>query len=1300
MSTRPYSNINGIFSVQKMLRFALIPVGDTQKNIESYNVRELDGKMTAACRLFYDITDDRCRTMLSRALNRRVIPIDISERMYVGWKNRKENKNGFFEAVNAGSLAVADAIKEEPLYNRIFKEKTKTVMEDAVAAADANDAEVLSRLKGKVTFLTGYFTLRGTAIDGAKKGSVRHRASYENLCIYANNIQVLSEIMDAAPGDLKEEILAVIRDVPVAKVPYLGTANHDTFFSPENYGLFIGQAGIDAYNAAVEGWTDGNNLHRGVNTVLREWRQKNSGNIKGKSLSKLKKQIMSFDEGISYIPWQFHNDAEAYDALATLTKDLSTSGAMERIADILDNLGAYDAEAITMSNKEINELSKAMTGNWKTISNALAAYAENKFKRKSDAKKFVERTRYTLAEIQEAIDGYDDESLVIWSTSSDGKSAPRKASATQAIADRFRTRMVLAAEHISAINNICAAKAGLLEGKTDNSKLQCALKGLLDMRGAAAILMPYEGKTNKKGNKLLTLEEMTDMTLRNDLEPHWDHVNAILSVYRATEAYCRSKAYSEEKQRLMFNISEFLGGWDPGSDGAYTNIKNKGGIILRRNGRYYLGVKNDYYNGERKINFPKLFAGGAADTYEIMLQNKGGKANKLVAKIVNGKKNAAILGLKEETYRAFAEKTVKDMKGQALHDIIADLAECLPRHKSFAHEARRAFFKKCNPSSYASWNEFCNSMDVILYDLKWVKASDEELKQDVENGSIFLFEISSKELRMYQRGIENPSLAKDCIHDLQTVHLLDALNYRNDTQLNGGASIYFRPASLTKGVTHRAGSWLVNRRLRTTGEVIPESVLYDVYGLINHGEQISQDTIDWYSNRNVSIPATILSLRDHGGLRREPTDDEQRWMEETGIHRAKFDITKKRCYTENRYLFHVPVQLGATNPLEEKKSLVTVNKYVNDWLKEKKSFNILGINRGENNMLYAVVTDSDGRILHQQNFNILDGIDYKTQLADRTKEYAVKRDRWESPDTITDLKNGYIANALNDITKLAHRYEAVIVMEALDDKFKNNRAQLGQTVYRKFQKMLLDKLRWWVPDKKHPEDVLQLTAGSSCEGDYEPGQNGIVFLVSPWGTSSLDPATGFKDMLPTYAADKAAKKRRLFEQMKSVVFDGKDFTMTYDYKDYGLDDAGPKTEWSVSTRGERISVEKDMKTGLRKSKTEYPSEILASALENVKYKKGDDVRNALAALEGVKLDTAVKALRLTLQMRNCDIGAKQDYFYSPVVDGGLNTRKAKASQPLTTDAVTAYNLARKCIWTIKNNGEKLTKEKWLEVALP
>lgn len=1313
---KPYGGISNIFTVSKTLRFALIPVGATLANIAKFKVIERDRALFEARKIFAELADSRFRTMLSNALSRRIIDERLSERMVLAWYRRKEDKEGWRSVYLEACDAIGAAIEAEPLYGVLFADKKEfldsLVEERATTRAPEDGVDPLVRLGNKTTTLKTYFDQRSVQINGIKQRSVKSRIAYDNLGIFADNCAIIEEVMAKGDGALRGMIDGVIRDA-VAADKFDEPADYGTFFGRVSYGLFLGQAGIHTYNAMVNGWvSEDGELHKGVNTVIREWRQQNDiksekeSKGRNKVLSKLQKQVFSDGKGVSYVPRVFKDDDEAYAALEDLCARLRGDGSVNNIRSIIAALGQYDGAAITFNDADIRRLSHCMTSDWKVLDKALREYAGTKFLRKADIDKYMNQSRFSLSDIQAAIDGYEHEGLY-----TGVGTARRKRRVVDEINSRFLASAVALPAVLDKIDGICQRRVGLLEGKMENPELQRRLKELLDLRGSVALLMPNEGKTEKRGGRKLSVEEMTDMSLRENLEPWWPTIDRILLVYRATEALCRRKAYSVDKEQLVFNVSNFLGGWDVGSDGAFTNVKNKGGVILRRDGHIYLGVRNEYLNWKeenigkakiRKREVPELdaaalFAGTEADTYDILWLSNGKDADGLIRRLALSRKNESLFGFSAGVEAALRDKSIARLEGGALREAIVDMKKCLPKHSSFRVPARLAFLEKCDPMAYASWKEFCDAFTNVLYDVRWVKASDDVLEDAVENGRIFFFEITSTALRVLQRGDQSPEKAKDYIHDLQTVHLLDALAGRGDTKLDGNAAVYFRKASLAGHVTHREGSWLLNRRLRVNGETLPEKVYCETYGLLNHGERVSDDTVRWFIRQGVPMTPGILATVDKPGYRGEPVGADLAWMEKVGAHRAKFDITKDRCYTQDRYLFHLPVRLGMSNPYNELKALDAVNGRVDAWLASRKERNVLAINRGENNMLYAVVVNEKGKILHQQNFNIVDSIDYKVRLDDRTFTYRVASDRWQSADTVADLKTGYIANALHAITQMALRYQAVIVMESLDDRFKNDRAQLGQTIYRKFQKMLLDKLRWWVPDKAHPERVLQLTAGSRCSGMYDPGHNGIVYFVSPWATSILDPNTGFKNMLLVYDADRAPKKRKLFENMKAVRYDGRDFVFEFDYADYGLKGAGPKTSWKASTAGVRLVVEKDMKSGEWREKEVRPTDIMKDALKGVAYQRGTDVRATLASLEGNRLDEAVEALKLTMQMRNCDIGAREDWFVSPV-PGGFDSRKARMDQPLTTDAVTAYNLARKCLWTIEHGGEVLSREGWLDLA--
>ena len=46
----------------------------------------------------------------------------------------------------------------------------------------------------------------------------------------------------------------------------------------------------------------------------------------------------------------------------------------------------------------------------------------------------------------------------------------------------------------------------------------------------------------------------------------------------------------------------------------------------------------------------------------------------------------------------------------------------------------------------------------------------------------------------------------------------------------------------------------------------------------------------------------------------------------------------------------------------------------------KDDMHIIGIDRGERNLIYVSVIDTKGNIVEQRNFNIVNGIDYKEKL--------------------------------------------------------------------------------------------------------------------------------------------------------------------------------------------------------------------------------------------------------------------------------------------------------------------------------
>ena len=96
---------------------------------------------------------------------------------------------------------------------------------------------------------------------------------------------------------------------------------------------------------------------------------------------------------------------------------------------------------------------------------------------------------------------------------------------------------------------------------------------------------------------------------------------------------------------------------------------------------------------------------------------------------------------------------------------------------------------------------------------------------------------------------------------------------------------------------------------------------------------------------------------------------------------------------------------------------------------------IIGIDRGERNLIYVSVIDLHGNIIEQKNFNIINGVNYKEKLKQRESERDSARKNWKQIGKIKDIKEGYLSLVIHEITSLVLKYNAIIAMEDLNMGF-------------------------------------------------------------------------------------------------------------------------------------------------------------------------------------------------------------------------------------------------------------------------
>ena len=192
-----------------------------------------------------------------------------------------------------------------------------------------------------------------------------------------------------------------------------------------------------------------------------------------------------------------------------------------------------------------------------------------------------------------------------------------------------------------------------------------------------------------------------------------------------------------------------------------------------------------------------------------------------------------------------------------------------------------------------------------------------------------------------------------------------------------------------------------------------------------------------------------------------PTDDEKAKY----YSKFNYEIVKNKRFTKPQFSLHLTLAMNCNQP-----DHYWLNNSVRELLKKSNKNNIIGIDRGERNLIYVTIINSDGVIVDQINFNIIENsyngkkykTDYQKKLNIREKERQEARKTWKTIETIKELKDGYISQVVHQICKLIVQYDAIVVMENLNGGFKRGRTKVEKQVYQKFETMLINKLNYYV----------------------------------------------------------------------------------------------------------------------------------------------------------------------------------------------------------------------------------------------
>ena len=1280
------AEFTNLYSLSKTLRFELRPIAETKENIEKGKFLESDKKKSEDYKDVKKIIDNYHKYFID----------DVLKNATFDWKKLEEaireyrkNKSDDFAVENEQKKLREEILKlftSDKRYKALTAATPKDLFDTILpkwfgekSNPDLNET-ALETFQKFTSYFTGFQENRKNVYSAEPiPTAVPYRIVNDNFPKFLQNISIFKTIQEKCPQ--------VIEDVEKELSSYLGKEKLADIFTLESFNKYLGQGGkenqrgIDFYNQIIGGITEkegGQNL-RGINQFLNLYWQKNPDFAKENRRIKivpLYKQILSDRSSLSFKIESIENDKELKIVLLECAdklegKNEEKKSVFEDTCDLFESLKNQNLQEIYINRKDINTVSRILTGDWSWLQARMNVYADEKFTTKVEKARWQKSLEdegenkskgfYSLAELNEVLE-YSSENAAETDIRITDYFEHRCRYYIEKETERFVQGSELVALSIKEMcDDIQTKRKGMdkvLENLSDEKQLReksddvVVIKDYLDaVQNLLHRIKPI--KVNGAG----------DSSFYSIFDPIYSALSEVISVYNKTRNYITKKAASPEKYKLNFDNPTLAAGWDLNKEQANTSV------LLRKDGMYYLGIMNP----KNKPKFAEKYevADGQA-CYEKMIYKLLPGPNKMLPKVFFSTKGKETFNPPENILKGYEQG--KHKKGENFdinfcYELIDWFKSAINQHEDW----KKFGFKFSDTKSYKDISDFYREVTEQGYKLTFINIPSSEIGKMVSEGKLYLFQIYNKDFAPGASGMPN-------MHTLYWKNLFSKENLKNVClKLNGEAELFYRPAGIKDPVVHKKGSYLVNRTTEDR-ESIPEKIYLEIYNNANGKvDSLSDEAKSYKENHKVKIK------------------------------KAEYDIVKDRHYTEPKYLFHVPLSIN----FKATGNSFSINENVRKFLKNNPDVNIIGLDRGERHLIYLSLINQKGEILKQFTFNEVERnkngqtvkVNYHEKLDQREKERGAARKSWQEIGKIAELKEGYLSAVIHQLTKLMVENNAIVVMEDLNFGFKRGRFHVEKQVYQKFEHMLIDKLNYLVFKDRSLNEPGGVLNGYQLAGQFESfqklgKQSGMLFYVPAGYTSKIDPKTGFVSMMNFKDLTNVHKKRDFFSKFDDIYFDqqSNSFIFTFDYKNFDgkAKEEMKQTRWSVYSKDKRIVYYAKTKV----YDDVQPTEELKALFETsgIDYKSGNPILDFIMSIgadlkDGAKpskeiadfWDRLLYYFKLILQMRNSNARSGEDYIISPVMaadgtffDSREEIKKGEeAKLPVDADANGAYHIALK-----------------------
>lgn len=1242
------------YPVTKTYNFGLEPVGRTREYMDMRGVLERDSMRARCYPLVKQAYDDYHRAIITRALEA------SSEETVALWRALEEAYRGVEESDDAGysaaSAKLSDACGEVAAelekkmagYSKEISGKdfwTKELpafVEGGNCGESEEKLEALAAFASKTTLLDPLAEARGQLYTATSSHTSVPLRCVENYGIYRGNALILERALASYP-EVRDELARLSLDGACSLEELLA--------GPDGFAGFLSQPGIDSYNTLLGGIArESREKEKGINEILNLARQQAGDDAPFYRLKPLRKQILFDAQTASYVAPSFDGDGQMREAIVAFRDELAemadiVTGEVGSAGSLLTTLFAgiegRDLERIYVSKSDLWAFSGMVSDSKRAAASAIAECAAEKKgpcagMTTAQADGFG-RAHLSIGQIMSA--------LVAAGARADLARLPECASAAWA-----------------AYESMLAPALRALEGNdgpvsADEKKvasIRIALEALVSFARLTRIFARPEGKE-------------VDEDFYASIESMAETLYGASRLFDACRNHLTSRPYSPDKLNVLFDNPGFGGGWDVNKVDANSTI------LLSRDGAYYLAVlarditpDGRVKNVMRKAEIEAL--GGTDEKVEGAYVRHCFKsireAHMCLPKMFVKSAKHDTPGWVVEGYEAGKHKAGDAFDLDFTRRLIDYYKECIAEHPSFSR-MNQDFSPTESYGSMAEFNAEFNDRKYIQWST-YVPA--EEIDGAVERGSLYLFRLSNRDLEPGFSGSRS----------LPSSILIAALSKANELDpmaaIQGGAEVYFRPASLdlSQTIVHKKGSKLVNRTVANddgTVSTIPEPLYAEIY-------------------------------RRENGMSDAPLSEEaEAWAKRAVVKEASEDRVKYNRFLTDHFELHVPVTLNFRVATGGRFAGYLASQDALAYAGAEGLPNIVAVKRAERNLLFVSVVAPDGTVLEQRSLDRLNGTDWNEKLTVRERERMDARRQWTKIDSIANIKDNFIGNAVAEIAKLAVKYRAFVAVENFEEGFRETSSRIEKAVYQDFCRRLVEKLSYCVVDRD-PEHAAMpggLLNGYQLCGPWEGYsktylQSGAVFFESPSYLTAIDCRTGFVNRMAGIIAKCKSQQaiRGMIGSFGRIAYKGGRFELEFAYENFA-ELAGKKASsilegdsriWTASTsHAKRMRTEK-AEGKARRTEVDLTKELKVICVRaDIEFSDGQDLRASLCSLKGEDLKEAAALIGLVFQGVN--YGNDSITLLSPIEDE--SGAQVLAEGPCATSAYGSRVLALKTLGRLKGS---------------